>query len=197
MLLVCFLVAVSTSVAGTYSDRVISLEPNYYFQLNEPESKATRGALDTISNQHFGSYKGVYGVGGPELGMPGPDFLIEDGRWTTSDEWGERGNLIELIGLDSDNTAHASNNAAQVVLGPHEGFGAPAMTVAMFVRGGPTEGGDRIFTNNLFDPMLSFQIVSGFDGLAVVTNPTVTCSSEIDCGHRVLSLPKQGVRFSN
>ena len=195
-LLVCSLVFAATGSAGNYSDQVISLNPTFYFQLNEPASEAKFGALDTVSNERFGAYKGIYEIGGPELGVSGPNFLIEGGRWKTSEAWSERGNPITIVGLDSDNTSHASNNAAQVVLGPNDDFGASAMTIAMFVRGGPTDGGDRIFTNNLFDPMLSFQIVASFDGLAVITNPQVGCSSEIDCGHRVLSLPQEGVRFS-
>ena len=197
-LLVCSLGLTATSSAGKYSDQVLSLNPTFYFQLNEPASEAGWGALDVISNERFGAYKGAYDDSSDsELGVSGPDFLIEGGRWKISESWSERGNPIALAGLDADNTSHASNDVAQVVLGPNEGFGAPAMTVAMFVRGGPTEGGDRLFTNNLFDPMLSFQIVTGFDGLAVTTNPQVACSSEFDCGHRVLSLPQEGVRFSN
>ena len=200
-LLVCALGFAATGSAGRYSDQVLSLNPTFYFQLNEPASEAAGGALDVISNERFGSYKGDYDVdrgdGLGELGVSGPDFLIEGGRWRTSESWSERGNPIALAGLDADNTSHASNDVAQVVLGPNEGFGAPAMTVAMFVRGGPTEGGDRLFTNNLFDPMLSFQIVTGLDGLVVATNPQVGCSSEFECGHRVLSMPQEGVRFSN
>src|SRR5690606_37656069 len=64
-------------------------------------------------------------------------------------------------------------------------------------RGGPADGGDRVFTNNVTDPLTSFQIVVGNDGLVVSTNPTVECLDEIECGHRSLFLPGEGVEFSN
>jgi hypothetical protein len=71
------------------------------------------------------------------------------------------------------------------------------MTVSLFALGGGAGGGDRIFTNNQPDPLVSFQIVVGNDGLVVSTNPTVECTSEVDCGHRSLFLPGEGVPLTN
>ena len=192
---VCFVALASTSLAGTYSDRVISLNPTYYYQLNETDTSA--GVVDTMGNGPVGSYNGDYEDGVPEVGIPGPDFLIEGGRWTVSEEWDDLGDEIDIIGLDSDNVAHASNNEGHITLGDGEAFASNSISVAMFALGGKAQGGDRLFTNNVEDPLTSFQIVVGNDGIVVSTNPTVGCFDEVECGHRSLFFPDEGIEFTN
>jgi hypothetical protein len=171
------------------------MDPTYYYELNETDTST--GAVDTMGRGPVGSYNGDYDGGGPEVGIPGPDFLYEGGAWTISNEWDDFGDAIDLVGLGAGNVAHASNNAGHITLGDGSLFAANAMTVAMFARGGPADGGDRVFTNNVTDPLTSFQIVVGNDGLVVSTNPTVECVDEVECGHRSLFLPGEGVEFSN
>jgi hypothetical protein len=185
----------ATSLAGPYQSLVIGMDPTYYYELNETDTST--GAVDTMGRGPVGSYNGDYDGGGPEVGIPGPDFLFEGGAWTFSNEWDDVGEEIDLVGLGEGNLAHASNNAGHITLGDGSLFAANAMTVAMFARGGPADGGDRLFTNNVTDPLTSFQIVVGNDGLVVSTNPTVECLDEIECGHRSLFLPGEGVEFSN
>ena len=92
---VCCVALASTSSAGTYNDRVISLNPTYYYQLNETDTST--GVIDTMGNGPVGSYNGDYEDGVPEVGIPGPDFLIEGGRWTVSEEWDDLGDEIQCI----------------------------------------------------------------------------------------------------
>jgi hypothetical protein len=174
---------------------VIAMDPAYYYQLNETDTST--GAVDTMGRGPVGTYNGDYDGGLPEVGIPGPDFLIDGGAWTTSLEWDDVGDTIDLVGLGEGNVAHASNNEGHITLGDGALFAANAMSVAMFARGGPAAGGDRLFTNNVTDPLTSFQIVVGNDGLVVSTNPTVECLDEVECGHRSLFLPGEGVEFTN
>jgi hypothetical protein len=171
------------------------MNPTYYYELNETDTSL--GVVDTMGRGPTGTYNGDYDGGGPEVGIPGPDFLIEGGAWTISQEWDDVGDMIDLVGLGENNVAHASNNAGHITLGDGSLFAANAMSVAMFARGGPAQGGDRLFTNNQTDPLTSFQIVVGNDGLVVSTNPTVECTDEIECGHRSLFLPEEGIEFTN
>lgn len=187
-------VAGSTGFAGPYQDLVIRMNPTYYYQLNETDTAT--GAVDSMGRGPTGTYNGDYD-NGPEVGIPGPDFLFEEGRWTETLEW-DMGEEIDIIGLGEGNLAHASNNEGHITLGDGNDFATNAMTVSMFARGGGNaQGGDRLFTNNVTDPLTSFQIVVGNDGLVVSTNPTVECVSEDDCGHRSLFFPEEGIEFSN
>lgn len=178
-----------------YAQTVKYLQPTYYYRLNETDIET--GAVDSMGNGPTGTYNGDYGFGGPEVGAPGPDYLIDGGRWTVSLEWDDVGDEIDIVGLGDDNVAHASNNQGHITLGDGNLFASEAMSVSLFALGGPAQGGDRLFTNNVTDPMTSFQIVVGNDGIVVSTDPTKECTSEIDCGHRSLFLPGEGVEFTN
>lgn len=185
----------SNSFAGTYDDFVISLDPTYYYQLNETDT--SNGVIDTMGRGPVGSYNGNYDDGAPEVGADGPDTLIEGGRWTVTEEWDDFGDFIDIVGLDPDNVAHASNNEGHITLGDGDLFASNAISVAMFALGGPAQGGDRLFTNNVTDPLTSFQIVVGNDGLVVSTNPDdPDCPTEDLCGHRSLFFPEEGVEFT-
>ena len=79
---------------------------------------------------------------------------------------------IPVPGLGgSGNLAHYSNNAGHILLGPGVDYGASSITVAMFLKAGPAQGGDRVFTNNLEDPTKSFQIVTANNGLVLAVDP--------------------------
>ena len=72
------------------------------------------------------------------------------------------------------------------------------MTVSTFAKsGGNPQGGERVWTNNLADPLTSFQIVVGNDGIVVSTNPTLGCNANDGCGHKSLFLPGEAVDFTN
>lgn len=180
--------------AAAYQDTVISLEPAYYYELNEQEPGPI---VDTMGNAPDGTLNGDYSGGGPAIGVPGPDFLLFQGAWTESG-WDKEfvGIEIPITGLGEDNTAHFSNNSGHIDLGQNDLFGAPTMSVAMFAKGGGNaQGGDRLFTNNLADPTRSFQIVVGNSGIVVSFDPTQdSCTGlpDEDCAHRTLKLPGQG-----
>ncbi|MEZ6116513.1 MAG: PEP-CTERM sorting domain-containing protein [Pirellulaceae bacterium] len=150
-----------------------ALGATYYYQLNETDT--SNGVVDSMGNGPTGTYNGDYDGGAPEVGAPGPDFLFEGGAWTVSAEWDDFGDELDIVGLGPDNVAHASNNEGHITLGDGNLFAANAMTVSMFALGGPAQGGDRLFTNNVADATTSFQIVVGNDGIVVSTNPTVEC----------------------
>ena len=189
------LLAAGASAADSpYAVAVKSLSPNFYYQLNETDTAG--GVVDSMGNGPVGEYNGDYSGGGPEVGAPGPDYLLEGGAWTTSAEWDDRGTEIPLVGLGADNVAHASNNSVHITLGDGNLFAANAMSVSLFALGGGADGGDRVFTNNIEDPLTSFQIVVGNDGIVVSTNPTVDCPAIDECGHRSLFLPGEGVEFT-
>ncbi len=178
--------------AGTYQDFVKFLEPVYYYELNETDADGE--VVDSMGNAPFGSFNGDYG-NGPEVGVPGPDFLLEGGAWTVTQEWSDVGAQIPLVGLGEGNLAHFSNNAGHVNLAVPDLFGAPAMTVVMFAKGGGNaQGGDRLFTNNLEDPTRSFQINVGNDGLVVSVDPNFECGQPFPdlCRHKSLFFPEEG-----
>ena len=179
--------------AGNYQDWVKSLEPAYYYELNETDPDG--GVEDSMGNAPAGSFNGDYDAGPAEVGVPGPDFLLEGGAWTMTQEWPDIGNQIQIVGLGEGNVAHASNNAGHINLGPQDIFGAPAMTVVMFAKGGGNaQGGDRMFTNNLADPTRSFQINVGNDGLVVSVDPNFECAEPFpdNCRHKSLFFPEEG-----
>ncbi|MCA9168313.1 MAG: hypothetical protein KDB23_11615, partial [Planctomycetales bacterium] len=188
-----FLASTTFAADYPYATAVKSLSPTYYYQLNETDTSG--GAVDTMGNGPIGEFNGDYGPGGPEIGVPGPDYLLEGGAWTPSAEWDDRGEELPLVGLGASNTAHASNNTGHITLGDGSLFAANAMSVSLFALGGPANGGDRVFTNNQADPMTSFQIVVGNDGLVVSTNPDLECAVD-ECGHKSLFLPGEGVEYS-
>ncbi|MEM9589613.1 MAG: hypothetical protein AAGA03_20185 [Planctomycetota bacterium] len=177
--------------AAEYQDYVKSLSPNFYFELNETDEDG--GVLDSVSGEELGSYNVDFNFPAfTELGVPGPDFLIEGGAWTTNDVWTTVGDDVQITGLGDDNGAFAANDEGHIDLGPSTNYGANSMTVALFaLSGGNPQGGERIFTNNLADPTQSFQIVVGNDGIVVSTNPTIGCDAG-GCGHKSLFLPGEG-----
>lgn len=176
--------------AGTYQDFVKFLEPAYYYELNETDPEGE--VVDSTGNAPFGSFNGDYDNGPAQVGVPGPDFLLEGGAWTQTEEWADIGDQIPLVGLGEGNLAHASNDAGHINLGDQNLFGAPAMTVAMFAKGGNNpQGGARLFTNNLLDPTRSFQIDVGNDGLLVSIDQEFGCDETI-CRHKSLFFPGEG-----
>lgn len=81
-------------------------------------------------------FSGAYPGG--QVGFPGP-VTINNGP----------NPAIPIPGVGgAANLSHFSNNVSHVNLGPQADYAANAMTIAMFVRGGPSDGGDRLFTNN-------------------------------------------------
>jgi hypothetical protein len=178
-----------------YAQTVKSLQPTYYYQLNETDTSL--GVVDSMGRGPTGTYNGDYVNGPPEVGALGPDFLIDRGAWTFTSEWDDVGDTIDLVGLGDDNVAHASNNAGHITLGDGALFAANAITVSLFALGGPADGGDRLFTNNQTDPLTSFQIVVGNDGIVVSTNPSLECPDYDNCGHRSLFFPGEGIEFTN
>lgn len=151
--------------AGAYQDAVISLQPTFYYQLNETDTAG--GVVDSRGNAAPGAYNGDYVNGPPQVGVPGPAFV---GSVANTSGFYEK---IDLPGLGAGNLAHASNNAGHINLGPNGDYGSNKMSVAMFmIGGGSAQGGDRVFTNNLADPTKSFQMVVGNNGLVVAVDPS-------------------------
>jgi len=150
----------SPIIAGNYQDTVVRMAPTFYYELNE--TMTAGGAIDTMGNAPAnGSFNGDYFPGGPEVGGPGP-----------LEVFGE----VEVPGLDGvNNRAHHSNNQGHVTLGDGELYGSAAMTVALFFKAGPAQGGDRIFTNNIANPLKSFQVVTANDGLVLAVDPANAC----------------------
>ncbi len=147
------------ATAPTYAEKIVSLKPNYYFRLDETDT--ANGVVDTMGNAKPGSsFNGDYlAVDGPVVGGPGPETVYGD---------------IAVPGLSGQtpNVAHYSNNKGHIILGgTGADYGANAMTVAMFIKAGPPQGGDRIFTNNLADNTKSFQIVTANNGLVLAIDP--------------------------
>lgn len=148
--------ATASSQAANYQDTVIGLAPTYYYELNETETAG--GAIDTMGNAPAaGQYNGNYANGAPEVGGAGPLELFGG---------------IAVPGLGGDeNLAHYSNNEGHIILGDGALFGSNAISVSLFFKAGPAEGGDRIFTNNLLDATKSFQIDAANDGLVLAVDP--------------------------
>ncbi len=189
----------SSPAAAEYRDAVLGLSPDFYFELNETEfgSGENGEVFDTVSGNALGSYNIIDELI-VEIGADGPDTLIEGGAWTTNDVWTEVGADIPIAGLGENNVAFAANDDGHIDIGPAANYGANALTVSAFAKsGGAPQGGERIFTNNLADPLTSFQIVVGNDGIVVSTNPTLGCSEVDGCGHKSLFLPGEGVDFTN
>ena len=193
---VTVIASAASASAGAYQDAVLALEPSYYYELNETDPDGP--IRDTIGNAPDGVLNGDYSGGGPQVGIPGPDFLILDGAWSEDgvgpDGWDPNliGIQVPITGLGEENLAHFSNNAGHIDIGESDLFGAPTMSVAMFARGGGNaQGGDRLFTNNLADNTRSFQINVGNDGILVSLDPNVECDENV-CAHRSLFFPGQG-----
>ena len=146
-------------LAAPYQSAVRSLNPNFYYELNETSTDG--GVIDSMGNATGpSSYNGDYVNGPPMVGGPGALEVFGG---------------VQVPGVGGDaNLAHYSNNAGHIILGPGESYGANAITVACFLKAGPAQGGDRIFTNNLADPTKSFQIVTANDGLVVAVDPNET-----------------------
>ena len=108
-----------------------------------------------------GTYNGDYVNGPPMVGGPG------------SRRRSLAASPVPGLGGDS-NFAHYSNNAGHIILGDNTLYGSNSITVALFLKAGGSQGGDRIFTNNLVDPTKSFQITTGNDGLVLAIDPNAT-----------------------
>ena len=153
--------------ANNYQSTVVKLSPTYYYELNEITTD--EGALDTMGNApKAGSFNGDYGVGGPEVGGEGPLYVF------SADDF----NGIAVPGLGgTDNLAHYSNNSGHVTLGDGNLYASSSITVALFFKAGPAQGGDRLFTNNISDPTKSFQVNVANNGLVLAVDPGSTGSS--------------------
>ncbi len=141
--------------AAAYQDAVLALKPSFYYELNETSTAG--GVIDSTGHAAPGSYNGDYVNGPAMVGGPGP--LEVNG-----------GQAVPGVG-GAENHAHYSNNAGHIILGPGENYGANSITVALFLKAGGAQGGDRVFTNNLTDPTKSFQIVTANDGLVLAVDP--------------------------
>ena len=159
-----FLILLSYSNANNYQATVVKLSPTYYYELNEITTD--EGALDTMGNApKAGSFNGDYGVGGPEVGGEGPLYVF------SADDF----NGIAVPGLGgTDNLAHYSNNSGHVTLGDGNLYASSSITVALFFKAGPAQGGDRLFTNNISDPTKSFQVNVANNGLVLSVDPGST-----------------------
>lgn len=153
----------ATLPAANYQDAVLRLSPTFYYQLNE--TTTDNGVVDSVGAGPTGSYTGTYGAGGPEAGGEGPLTVFNPAD--------ANGTPVPGVG-GAENFAHYSNNAGHITLGNGSQFGASAMTVAMFFKAGPAEGGDRLFTNNQTGNATSFQIVVANDGLVLAVDPAAT-----------------------
>ncbi|HEX2747219.1 MAG TPA: hypothetical protein VHM91_04400, partial [Verrucomicrobiales bacterium] len=147
--------AVHKASAAAYQDAVNALNPSFYYQLNETSTAG--GCIDSTGHATPGAFNGDYVNGPPVVGGPGPLEVFG-------------GLAVPGVG-GAANHAHYSNNAGNIGLGPKENYGAKSMTVALFFKAGGSQGGDRLFTNNLEDPTLSFQINVANDGLVMSVNP--------------------------
>ena len=143
--------------AANYQATIVSLSPNFYYELNETDTEG--GAVDTMGNAPAnGEFNGVYSTDpDPVVGGPGPIEVFG-------------GIAVPGVGGE-ENLAHYSNNRAHITLGDGDLFGASKITVALFFKAGPAEGGDRLFTNNLSDPTKSFQVNVANDGLVLAVDP--------------------------
>ncbi|MDC0201477.1 hypothetical protein OAK04_03680 [Verrucomicrobia bacterium] len=152
------------SHAANYQATVIKLKPTFYYELNETDTEG--GVMDTMGNATKpGTYNGDYGVGGPEVGGPGPMTVF------SADDF--EGIPVPGLGGD-DNLAHYSNNSGHIILGDGNLYGSSSITVALFFKAGPAQGGDRLFTNNLSDSSKSFQVNVANDGLVLAVDPSQT-----------------------
>ncbi len=162
--LIIYFILIAHSNAANYQSTVIKLSPTYYYELNETTTED--GALDTMGNAPGkAEYNGDYGVGGPEVGGEGPMYVF-----SPDDPDG-----IAVPGLGGeDNFAHYSNNSGHITLGEGNLYGSSSITVALFFKAGPAQGGDRLFTNNLQDPTKSFQVNVANQGLVLAVDPANT-----------------------
>ena len=152
--------AIDHAHAAPYQDAVKNLRPTYYYELNETSTDA--GVRDTMGNAAGpSSFNGDYVNGPAAVGGEGPLEVF--------DPLGP----LPVPGVGgATNLAHYSNNTGHIILGNGAAYGANAMTVAFFMKAGPAQGGDRLFTNNLTDPTKSFQINCGNDGLVMAVDPS-------------------------
>ena len=159
-----FLTLLSYSNANNYQEAVVKLSPTYYYELNE--TTTDQGALDSMGNAAKpGSFNGNYNAGGPEVGGEGPLYVF------SADDF--EGIAVPGLG-GTDNVAHYSNNSGHVTLGDGNLYASSSITVALFFKAGPAQGGDRLFTNNISDPTKSFQINVANNGLVLAVDPSNT-----------------------
>ena len=158
----------SNAADTTYSNAIKSLQPSFYYELNEVD--ASGGVIDSMGNAAPGSYNGDYDGGVPEAGCEGVSILNEDQDGEDVYEYYE----TLVPGVGEGNLAHCSNNEGHINLGPSENYGASAITVSLFFRADSQQGGDRLFTNNLQDAATSFQVNVAGEGLVVAVNPNET-----------------------
>ena len=147
--------------AGPYQSAVNSLNPSFYYELNETDT--LDGVVDSTGNAANGTYNGDYVFGAPMVGGPGPLTVFHEGE------------QIPVPGVGGEaNLAHYSNNQGHIILGDGADYASSSITVAMFFKAGPAQGGDRLFTNNVLDPLTSFQVNVANNGMVIAVDPSET-----------------------
>jgi hypothetical protein len=194
----------AAATVAPYTEKVVSLNPKYYFKLDEKPVDALgtppAGVVDYMGNQPPGSsYNGNYLYDpaptdppadpfipstNPEVGFAGPTEVFggtTDGANLAGNPPTNQRPGIPIPGLNSSapgaepNRSHNSRNKGHIVLGgANTDYGANAMTVSLFLKADFPQGGDRIFTNNLADGTKSFQLNVANNGLVISVDPNNT-----------------------
>jgi hypothetical protein len=152
--------------SGMYSDAVLSLSPTHYYQLDETALGPARldgngnklpirsgqgggfqydgpvldsGVGTAINGFYEGFFAGVDTGQVATVGAPGPDFP----------------------GFDANNRAFDANDKGSINLGPGINFASNVMTVAFWMKVNGSQGGDRLFTNNIGSEANGFQVDLG------------------------------------
>ncbi len=136
--------------AQAYQAAITASNPSHYWKLNETVIGL---AANSVAGGVSGTHAGIFGGGFGEVGVPGPG-RDQDGIGT------------DLAGLGVGNLAFGAYNSASIDIGPGVNMGNSTMTVSSWFQvgigfPGGSDGGDRIWTNNLNDPNTSFQLTLG------------------------------------
>ncbi len=170
-----------SDASGLYSDAVLSLNPTHYYQLDEttlgPVRKDGNGNPRPIASGDGGGfqYDGPVidsGVGAALNGFYEGFFAgVDAGQVATVGAPGPN-----VPGFDASNRAFDANDKGSVNLGPGTNFGANVMTVAFWMKVNGSQGGDRLFTNNLPGESNGFQVDLGA-GANILISIDATASS--------------------
>jgi hypothetical protein len=160
--------------AGPYRSAVLGLNPTYYYELDQ--NTTVGGTPDTMGNAKANGtfvsntpYNTFPSGTGPWIGTTGPGttgiaFNAAGGGFGG---WPVFANntFMPLPGIGAGNLAHEANNGinaptgyGHINLGAGTDYAANTMTVAMWYKGGVTDGGNRIFSNNVAN-VTGFQII--------------------------------------